>query len=53
MKCTWAAMGLLSVVLATPAGAGLPFVRTEERVPCAHYDPLRTPFFGDLHVHTR
>jgi hypothetical protein len=23
------------------------------REPCAHGDPLRTPFFGDLHVHTQ
>ena len=25
---------------------------TEAREPCRRYDPLRTPFFGDLHVHT-
>jgi hypothetical protein len=30
----------------------LGFARTEERAPCAHHDPLRQPFFGDLHVHT-
>jgi hypothetical protein len=30
----------------------LGFTRTEERAPCAHHDPLRQPFFGDLHVHT-
>lgn len=29
-----------------------PFERTEEREPCAHYEPLRRPLFGDLHVHT-
>ena len=29
------------------------FSRTEERAPCANSDPLRQPFFGDLHVHTR
>jgi hypothetical protein len=28
------------------------FARSEEREPCANYRPLRTPFFGDLHVHT-
>lgn len=27
--------------------------RPEERVACAARDPLRRPFFGDLHVHTR
>jgi len=25
---------------------------TETREPCRRYDPLRIPFFGDLHVHT-
>ncbi|RMD84912.1 MAG: DUF3604 domain-containing protein, partial [Candidatus Dadabacteria bacterium] len=38
------------------AGAGGPSQRpyriTERREPCATYDPLRRPFFGDLHVHT-
>jgi hypothetical protein len=32
--------------------AGTPFERTERREPCDHYDPLRRPLFGDLHVHT-
>ena len=37
-----------------PAGpAGAPWQRTEERDDCDAYDPLRQPFFGDLHVHTR
>jgi hypothetical protein len=30
----------------------LPFARTEERAPCESFDPLKRPFFGDLHVHT-
>ncbi|MGH7289122.1 MAG: DUF3604 domain-containing protein, partial [Myxococcota bacterium] len=30
----------------------LGFTRSEEREPCAHHDPLRRPFFGELHVHT-
>jgi len=29
------------------------FTRSEERAACADHDPLRRPFFGDLHVHTR
>ncbi len=29
-----------------------PYAVTEEREPCASYDPLRRPFFGDTHVHT-
>ena len=37
---------------AAAAGTPPPFERTESRQPCADYDPLRTPFFGDLHVHT-
>ena len=28
------------------------FLRTETRAACDNYDPLRQPFFGDLHVHT-
>ena len=32
--------------------AGAPFARSEGREPCASYNPLRTPYFGDLHVHT-
>ena len=29
-----------------------PFQRTEQRARCDHFDPLRRPYFGDLHVHT-
>ncbi|MEM9067914.1 MAG: DUF3604 domain-containing protein [Myxococcota bacterium] len=28
-------------------------VRPSERTPCADNNPLRNPYFGDLHVHTR
>ena len=31
---------------------GKPFERTEQRAPCGDYNPLRNPYFGDLHVHT-
>ncbi|MDG2332949.1 MAG: DUF3604 domain-containing protein [Myxococcota bacterium] len=34
------------------AGVSAAFERTEEREACADYDPLRRPFFGDLHVHS-
>jgi hypothetical protein len=37
---------------ASLAAAAPPFERTETREPCAAADPLRRPFFGDLHVHT-
>jgi hypothetical protein len=30
----------------------LPFARTEAREPCARFEPLRRPFWGDTHVHT-
>src|SRR6185369_8933705 len=30
-----------------------PWRRTEMREPCADFAPLRQPFFGDLHVHTK
>jgi hypothetical protein len=58
IRAPWAALlgwGLLA------AGAGNasppldrtpPYPTTEEREPCRVYDPLRRPFFGDLHVHT-
>jgi Protein of unknown function (DUF3604) len=39
---------LLAAALATPA----PVARSEARARCAVSDPLRRPFFGDLHVHT-
>lgn len=39
------AAALLSCLVAGLAAA-------EPHVPCAHRDPLREPFFGDLHVHT-
>ncbi len=35
------------LVAANPA-----FERTEEREPCAHYNPGRNLFFGDTHIHT-
>ncbi|MBY0401811.1 DUF3604 domain-containing protein, partial [Myxococcota bacterium] len=61
-----AARALLYAVLASIALSAAPaaatdtraepptpaFERTEERAACADHDPLRRPFFGDLHVHT-
>ena len=35
------------------AGTGAPWQRTEERAACRSFDPLRQPYFGDLHIHTR
>ncbi len=39
--------------LAADKAPGAPWQRTESREPCAGFDLLRRPFFGDLHVHTR
>ncbi len=38
--------------LALAALLSLGFARTEERAPCERHDPLRQPFYGELHVHT-
>ncbi|MCP5041924.1 MAG: DUF3604 domain-containing protein [bacterium] len=49
----WCAVAACSIG-AAPANAQSPaFARTEAREPCTDHDPLRQPFFGDLHVHTR
>ena len=43
----------VGLALARPTAAADPlFVRTEQRAACTDRDPLRRPFFGDLHVHT-
>ncbi len=34
------------------AAAPPPWQRTETREPCASFDTLRNPYFGDTHVHT-
>jgi len=48
----WLALaGLLPALLAR-GEAPRAFASTESREPCARHDPLRAPFFGDLHVHT-
>jgi len=46
---------LLSRVLPIAIGVFAALAATAEsgREPCARPDPLRMPFFGDLHVHTR
>ncbi len=40
---------LAALLAASPGGAR---DYTEKREPCARYDELRQPFFGDTHVHT-
>ncbi len=39
-------------VAAETGTPGAPITRSETREPCDHHDPLRRPYFGDLHVHT-
>ncbi len=43
---------MIAVLLAAALSAAPPVERAEPRAPCAAVDPLRRPFFGDLHVHT-
>ncbi len=50
-----AAVAVLVWLAPVAASAELPqrdWVRTETRADCASYNPLRTPFFGETHVHT-
>ena len=43
----------LVCMAAIATAATPPWERTETRAPCASFAPLRQPYFGDLHVHTR
>ncbi len=52
-RLLWVAGGLWAFGLAPGASAVDAFERTEQRAPCRDHEPLRRPFFGDLHVHTR
>ena len=47
-------VALAAALISSAAAAGLPgsFEVTEAREPCAARTSLRSPFFGDLHVHT-
>src|SRR5713226_3755407 len=45
------AAAVVAVLLMT-ASLAVAFQRTEDRQPCASYDPLRQPFFGETHLHT-
>jgi hypothetical protein len=47
-------LGLVGLLASRPsAGTPVPWQRTEVRQPCTAFDPLRAPYFGDLHIHTR
>jgi hypothetical protein len=47
------AAALAAALALVSLAAGSAFARGETREPCSQRDPLRRPFFGDLHVHTR
>jgi hypothetical protein len=49
--CLSLAVGLLPLDTLS-SSPDRPYAVTEEREPCAAYDPLRRPHFGDTHVHT-
>jgi hypothetical protein len=44
-------LAVLTVMLFSVSASALDY--TEKREPCASRNPLMSPFFGDLHVHTR
>ncbi len=52
MKSCGALLAIAALAVAA-AAAPVPWQRTETRAPCTAFDPLRMPFFGDLHIHTR
>ncbi len=43
----------LALSFTLPIAAATAFERSEDRPPCADFEALRRPYFGDLHVHTR
>ncbi len=53
----WVSSSISAAALCLAVGAAAradtpPWQRTETRAPCADFDTLRRPLFGDLHVHT-
>lgn len=53
MKAITNAVLAACCVLHTVSAAAATDAYTEQRQPCADFQPLKQPFFGDLHVHTR
>ncbi len=51
----WFTAVALVVTLGSRARAEMPppWQRTETREACGRYEPFRSPYFGDLHIHTR
>jgi hypothetical protein len=46
------ALAVLALLVSAAGAVPPPWHRTEVRAPCAAFDPLRQPLFGDLHIHT-
>ena len=49
----WLVVATTALAWAIASFAALSQSYSEQRAPCADRDPLKRPFFGDLHVHTR
>src|SRR5215469_13357848 len=49
LLCIFFLVGCSKEEMTPPAAA---FERTEAREPCASFDPLRQPFFGETYLHT-
>jgi hypothetical protein len=52
LGCTAALMVSCVAVASAPAQAPPPWERTETRADCSGFELLRSPFFGETHVHT-
>jgi len=50
--CAGLAMLFITLTTAAAPAAQGPWARTETRAPCANFDTLRQPYFGDTHIHT-
>jgi hypothetical protein len=49
----WITVLFAVLLVGAPVGANPPpWERTEERAPCADFNTLRSPYFGETHVHT-
>ena len=53
MSNRWVTLAAAVFAVAVTVSCASAFTRTETRDDCASSDPLRRPFFGELHVHTR
>ena len=55
-RLLWGAIGLIAATLvgaSGPAGAVPgPWQRSETREPCANFNVVRNPYFGETHLHT-